>query len=107
MADLDDFFAKKDRKKTKTKKFATSDELAKKLEDTTKKCELKRKETQLPSTQPDAAAVEIESAADQVIVVAEVSFCVSYIFFLRRHFRICYFAMECVDKTRIVSSHCN
>lgn len=74
MADLDDFFAKKDRKKSKTKKFATSDELAKKLEDTTKKCELlKRKETtQLPSTQSDAA-VEIESA-DQVIV-AEVSLC--------------------------------
>lgn len=38
MADLDDFFAKKDRKKSKNvKKFATADELAKKLEDTTKK----------------------------------------------------------------------
>lgn len=73
MADLDDFFAKKDRKKSKTKKFATSDELAKKLEDTTKKCDLKRKETQLPLTQSDAPAVEIESA-DQVIV-AEVSLC--------------------------------
>lgn len=34
MADLDDFFAKKDRKKPKTsKKFSTSEELAEKLKD--------------------------------------------------------------------------
>ncbi len=32
MADLDDFFAKKDKKKSKTKKFTSSDELVKKLE---------------------------------------------------------------------------
>ncbi|XP_055374254.1 protein CDV3 homolog isoform X2 [Condylostylus longicornis] len=37
MADLDDFFAKKDKKKSKTKKFLTPEELAKKLEDTSKK----------------------------------------------------------------------
>lgn len=38
MADLDDFFAKKDRKKKGTvKKFATPEELAKCIEDTTKK----------------------------------------------------------------------
>lgn len=38
MADLDDFFAKKDRKKSKgTKKFSTTEEVAKKLEDTTAK----------------------------------------------------------------------
>ena len=39
MTDLDDFFAKKDRKKSKGKKYATSEEVAKKLEDkdTTKK----------------------------------------------------------------------
>ncbi|XP_055643474.1 protein CDV3 homolog [Toxorhynchites rutilus septentrionalis] len=37
MADLDDFFAKKDRKKSKTKKFATAEELAKRIEDTAKK----------------------------------------------------------------------
>ncbi|XP_050673748.1 protein CDV3 homolog [Leptidea sinapis] len=37
MADLDDFFAKKDRKKSKSvKKFATAEELAKKMEDTKK-----------------------------------------------------------------------
>lgn len=34
MADLDDFFAKKDRKKTKpSKKFTTTEELAKKFEE--------------------------------------------------------------------------
>ncbi|XP_011496424.1 PREDICTED: protein CDV3 homolog isoform X2 [Ceratosolen solmsi marchali] len=37
MADLDDFFAKKDRKKAKGKKFTTTDEIAKKLEETGKK----------------------------------------------------------------------
>ncbi|EDS45212.1 conserved hypothetical protein [Culex quinquefasciatus] len=38
MADLDDFFAKKDRKKKGTvKKFATPEEMAKVIEDTTKK----------------------------------------------------------------------
>lgn len=42
MADLDDFFAKKDRKKSsKGKKFATTEELAKKLEDTSKKIDVK------------------------------------------------------------------
>ncbi|CAH0551996.1 unnamed protein product [Brassicogethes aeneus] len=45
MADLDDFFAKKDRKKSKTtKKFSTTDEVAKKLEDTAKKTEKLKKE---------------------------------------------------------------
>ncbi|XP_011701650.1 PREDICTED: protein CDV3 homolog [Wasmannia auropunctata] len=40
MADLDDFFAKKDRKKAKGKKgFATTDEVAKKLEETGKRVE--------------------------------------------------------------------
>ncbi|KAJ8934610.1 hypothetical protein NQ318_002954 [Aromia moschata] len=45
MADLDDFFAKKDRKKSKsTKKFTTTDEVAKKLEDNAKKTEKIKKE---------------------------------------------------------------
>ncbi|XP_045457644.1 protein CDV3 homolog [Melitaea cinxia] len=44
MADLDDFFAKKDRKKSKSvKKFATADELAKKLEDTKQKADVRPK----------------------------------------------------------------
>ncbi|XP_053989770.1 protein CDV3 homolog [Hylaeus volcanicus] len=37
MADLDDFFAKKDRKKAKGKKFTTTEEIAKKLEETEKR----------------------------------------------------------------------
>ena len=48
MADLDDFFAKKDRKKAKGKKFTTADEIAKKLEE--KKIEKTKKEkSSLPS----------------------------------------------------------
>ncbi|XP_046986558.1 protein CDV3 homolog [Schistocerca americana] len=43
MADLDDFFAKKDRKKSKGKKFTTTDEIAKKLEDAGKKSEKVKK----------------------------------------------------------------
>ncbi|XP_044746502.1 protein CDV3 homolog isoform X2 [Coccinella septempunctata] len=44
MADLDDFFAKKDRKKGKSsKKFSTTEEVAKKLEDNAKKTEIKKK----------------------------------------------------------------
>lgn len=86
MADLDDFFAKKDRKKTKAKKFATPDELVKKLEDTTKKNEVKpRKEPQssLQSTQSDG--VEIESgggsgSGEQLHATPEV--CVSHSFHL-------------------------
>lgn len=37
MADLDDFFAKKDKKKGKPKKFVTAEEIAKQLDDTSKK----------------------------------------------------------------------
>jgi len=44
MADLDDFFAKKDKKKSKGKKFTTADEIAKKLEETGKKTEKSKKE---------------------------------------------------------------
>lgn len=52
MADLDDFFAKKDRKKSKNvKKFATADEVAKKLEDTKKADKLIKKDRVLPSGQ--------------------------------------------------------
>lgn len=43
MADLDDFFAKKDKKKSKVKKFTTADDLVKKLEDTSKKSDSKGK----------------------------------------------------------------
>ncbi|XP_069160590.1 protein CDV3 homolog [Procambarus clarkii] len=39
MADLDSFFAKKDKKKVKGKKFTTTDEIARRLEDCEKKLE--------------------------------------------------------------------
>nr|XP_023030275.1 protein CDV3 homolog [Leptinotarsa decemlineata] len=56
MADLDDFFAKKDRKKSKsTKKFATTEEVAKKLEDSAKKTEKLKKE-RAPGEGEDSAA---------------------------------------------------
>lgn len=49
MADLDDFFAKKDKKKSKNvKKFATTEELSKKLEDTKKADKPIKKERPLP-----------------------------------------------------------
>lgn len=51
MADLDDFFAKKDRKKSKGKKFATTDEIAKKLEETGKKIEKPKKEKPVQAPQ--------------------------------------------------------
>lgn len=44
MADLDDFFAKKDRKKSKAvKKFATTDEVAKKLDEPKQKSDVRPK----------------------------------------------------------------
>lgn len=47
MADLDDFFAKKDRKKSKSKpKFLTAEELVKSLEDTSKRDATKPKKEQ-------------------------------------------------------------
>jgi len=64
MANLDDFFAKKDKKKSKTKKFLTPDELAKKLEDTSKKAiEIKpqqppRKELRPIEEQPSSKGEE-------------------------------------------------
>ncbi|XP_014212004.1 protein CDV3 homolog [Copidosoma floridanum] len=48
MADLDDFFAKKDRKKAKGKKFTTTDEIARKLEETGKKTLEKPKPKEKP-----------------------------------------------------------
>lgn len=56
MADLDDFFAKKDRKKSKAvKKFATADELAKKMEDTKQKPEVRPKKER-PTQEGDESA---------------------------------------------------
>lgn len=60
MADLDDFFAKKDRKKSKSnKKFSTTDEVAKKLEDNAKKTEIKKK-PERPADGEEPSTPEVE-----------------------------------------------
>lgn len=50
MADLDDFFAKKDKKKSKKPKFLTAEELVKNLEET--KRELVKAKKPEPTIQP-------------------------------------------------------
>ncbi|CAG2065308.1 unnamed protein product [Timema podura] len=67
MADLDDFFAKKDRKKANRKKFTTTDEIAKKLEETGKKVEKPKKEKPPPTSQ-----VPGEGEEEQVHQVEEI-----------------------------------
>lgn len=59
MADLDDFFAKKDRKKAKGKKFTTTEEIAKKLEETGKKVE-KPKPKEKPTNQEGEEVQPVE-----------------------------------------------
>ncbi|KAF7270588.1 protein CDV3 homolog [Rhynchophorus ferrugineus] len=57
MADLDDFFAKKDRKKNRSsKKFSTTEEVAKKLDETAKKTEKQKKE-RVPEGDENASQV--------------------------------------------------
>lgn len=59
MADLDDFFAKKDRKKSKNvKKFSTADEVAKKLEDTKKADKVVKKDRQGSNQEGDEAGTQ-------------------------------------------------
>lgn len=64
MADLDDFFAKKDRKKSKTtKKFpTTTEELVKKIEDTSART-AKATEVRLPQSAPVADGSELPTEA--------------------------------------------
>lgn len=64
MADLDDFFAKKDRKKSKGKKFATADEIAKKLEETGRRAEKLKKE-KLQTSQLQNSEVDEQGNAVQ------------------------------------------
>lgn len=59
MADLDDFFAKKDKKKGKTKKFLSSEELMKQLEQTA----IKESE---PSKKPAKIEEESETTKNEV-----------------------------------------
>lgn len=64
MADLDDFFAKKDRKKKGTvKKFATPEELAKCIEETKKATEVKPRKVTPAAGVSSAAAVVAATAA--------------------------------------------
>uniref|UniRef100_T1DIK0 Uncharacterized protein n=1 Tax=Psorophora albipes TaxID=869069 RepID=T1DIK0_9DIPT len=72
MADLDDFFAKKDRKKSKSapsKKFATPEELAKRIEESAKKAaeasKAARKVTPAPVAVAVAGAGGAEGGAEQ------------------------------------------
>lgn len=64
MADLDDFFAKKDKKKGKTKKFLSSEELAKQLEQSAKEREQNKNLSKKDS--------KIEEETEQQITKAEV-----------------------------------
>lgn len=71
MADLDDFFAKRDKKK-KTKKFTSSEELAKQLENSIKEKEAKAKAARqntnptIPEENPVGTNV-VEVCKDQFI----------------------------------------
>ncbi|KAG4073787.1 hypothetical protein HA402_001011 [Bradysia odoriphaga] len=56
MADLDDFFAKKDRKKGKSKKLTPSEELARKIEDTSKPSQSAKK----PGQEDDEGVIHEE-----------------------------------------------
>lgn len=60
MADLDDFFAKKDRKKKPTKKFVTPEDLSKKLEITTPKVADVKSKKEQPQKSSDSNENEAE-----------------------------------------------
>ncbi|XP_052867520.1 protein CDV3 homolog isoform X1 [Anopheles cruzii] len=62
MADLDDFFAKKDKKKGKGKKFVTAEEIAKQLDDTSKRAV----ESKMKKSEPtDNKAASEQQAEDE------------------------------------------
>lgn len=61
MADLDDFFAKKDKKKSKKPKFLTAEELVKNLEETKREALVKPKK---PEATPPAAADETTAVGE-------------------------------------------
>lgn len=70
MADLDDFFAKKDKKKAKTKKFLSSEELVKQLEQTAKENEQDKKPTKIeeePSDHQIETTQEVNSVATYLL----------------------------------------
>lgn len=63
MAGLDDFFAKKDRKKGKSKKLTPSEELARKIEDTSKPSLSAKKRDILPGQEDDDGVIVEEVQA--------------------------------------------
>lgn len=67
MADLDNFFAKKDRKKTKGQKFATSDNMATSQEELQKKQDKQKKERSERSLLQSTYSSENDSKSLKVI----------------------------------------
>lgn len=59
MAGLDDFFAKKDRKKGKSKKLTPSEELARKIEDTSKPSLSAKKRDIVPGQEDEEIVEEV------------------------------------------------
>lgn len=73
MADLDDFFAKKDRKKSKGKKFLTADELVKNLEDTSKREPPKPKKEPAPAAAVPATVSSVANDTNDNVADNQVS----------------------------------
>lgn len=69
MADLDDFFAKKDKKKSKGKKFTTTDEVAKKLEETGKRVIEKPKLREKSTNNPEDEGGETPQIEVIIIII--------------------------------------
>lgn len=87
MADLDDFFAKKDRKKKPTKKFVTPEDLTKKLEITTPKVadtKPKKEQPQKPSNPSDNDAENDQNAVTEVCTLSsDLHFLACFFFHVR------------------------
>lgn len=74
MADLDDFFAKKDKKKSKKPKFLTAEELVKNLEETKREVvKPKKPETLTATTINQAPAAANDGAEVEEKIVEQVS----------------------------------
>uniref|UniRef100_T1P9M8 NAF domain protein n=1 Tax=Musca domestica TaxID=7370 RepID=T1P9M8_MUSDO len=73
MADLDDFFAKKDKKKSKKPKFLTAEELVKNLEESSKRevVKVKKPETTVPPVAAAAPPEGGETVEDKTVVVEQ------------------------------------
>ncbi len=63
MASLDDFFAKRDKKKGNVKKFTTTDEIAKKIEENSKKVADKAEKAETKERKDRAVSRNVEDGA--------------------------------------------